>query len=648
LATTLLLGLATGASAQTLGGPQAEVWIGQPLLVNVPAGLEAGGQEDCVHADVFYGDTRVSASQVRAALVGQGSSRRVRIESDQPVDEPVVTLAVRAGCHNTMTRSYTLLPELPTAAMLAAAAVPPLAPVLPVVRRAGSGMSMTLETRVAGAPSARPLRTDDHAARSRPAVKSIVKLRQPHVVQAVAHTGGPRLRLEHWAPDPQTLLRVSSTLASPVQDGAARATAALLWQALNAGPEQVLRTAATLQQLEGELAQLRQAAGQTHNEMLALRRQLEAPPVLGLPERAMQVLALLLALAAGTAAFLWYRAARGAAGEWSGAPIDSVLDGLAAAPQPAANDASLAKVPVLPAMPQPVAAPVQRSPLVAGVAPAVARPAMQVRAPSATMMRVETLSATFEEVDFLASLGLWNDAMDILKTYLEDSAAPAPLAYYELMRLCMNTDDAASLVQVRKRYAQVFGVESPKFEQINAPLGLESYPELANRISGAWGSAEALDFIELSLFTVAPAGKACSLQAGRDLLFLHDLAMTLGRDSGLGSGDEDEGHALAPWARSEDPEQARLAAQAAGDAAGGHRFGLDLDLSVAPEQLPEARPAPLEAARRVAPRGPSAPRAPVAPVAPAPADPFNTGQSPLAEDNDPFSAAVASERIRRH
>ena len=346
----------------------------------------------------------------------------------------------------------------------------------------------------------------------------------------------------------------------------------MLWQALNAGPDQILRTSATLQQLEGELAQLRQTAGQTHNEMLALRRELEAPPAFGLSARAMQLLALLLALVAATAAFLWYRTARGGAGGWSGAPIDAVLDGLAASPQPVPA-APHGPAPALRTMQEPAADTLQRSPVVARPAPAVPRPPLQVRSPSATMMRVETLSATFEEVDFLASLGLWTDAMDILKAYLEDSAAPAPLAYYELMRLCVHTDDGASLVQVRKRYAQVFGVESPKFEQINAPLGLESYPELSNRISGAWGTAEALDFIELSLFTVAPAGKAFSLQAGRDLLFLHDLAMTLGRASGAGSGDEDDVNALAPWANLDDPEHARLAAQATGDATGGRVRG---------------------------------------------------------------------------
>ncbi|MCG2592762.1 hypothetical protein LZ009_08195 [Ramlibacter sp. XY19] len=632
------LGIATCVSSQSLGDPRAEAWIGQALMVTVPAGLELGGKEDCVYADVFYGDNRVSAAQVRAALVGQGSARRVRIEADQPIDEPVVTVTVRAGCGNTLTRSYTLLPELPSATMLAAAHPPP-APFQP-----GGRASLALATQMAGAPAARAVRAAQEVANPRPAAPMVIKRRTREVQPALA-TRGPRLQVEAWEPDAATLLRVSSTLLSPVRDNE-RATAALMWQAINAGPEQILRTAATLQQLEGEMAQLRQVAGQTQSEMLALRRDLEQPAVFGVPARAMQMLALVLALAAATAAFLWYRAARGGSGRWSGAPIDAMLDGLGQGQQPAANHAAFAPATVdQPVLPVPASgpAPEQRAPAsrapAAAPAPAVQRPPLPVRSPSATMLRVETLSATFEEVDFLASLGLWNDAMDILKTYLEDSAAPAPIAYYELMRLCVNLDDAASLVQVRKRYAQVFGVESPKFEQINTPLGLENYPDLVKRICGAWGTPEALDFIELSLFTVAPAGKAYSLQAGRDLLFLHDLAMAQARESGTGAGAEDDLHAIAPWARSEDPEQVRLGAEEAGEAAGGHRFGLDLDLSA--EAPPEAQRAPSELAPLELTLEP--PDAPASRL-----DPFHTGAAALpGDDDDPFSAAVASERIIR-
>jgi hypothetical protein len=92
---------------------------------------------------------------------------------------------------------------------------------------------------------------------------------------------------------------------------------------------------------------------------------------------------------------------------------------------------------------------------------------------------------------------------------------------------------------------------------------------------------------------------------------------------------------LAPWARSDDPEHALRAAQEAADETGGHRFGLDLDLTVEAPPRSESALAPLELSL-------DEPA-----VAPEPADPFLTGAAPLSEDIDPFSQAVASERIRR-
>jgi hypothetical protein len=119
LATSLLLVLGTCAAA-TLGNLQGQAWVGQPLQVTVPATFGAAEGDGCVQADVFYGDTPLGASKVRATVLGAGSARRVRVETEAPIDEPVVTVKVRAGCGNTFSRSYTMLPDLPSAVMLAA------------------------------------------------------------------------------------------------------------------------------------------------------------------------------------------------------------------------------------------------------------------------------------------------------------------------------------------------------------------------------------------------------------------------------------------------------------------------------------------------------------------------------------------------
>jgi hypothetical protein len=654
LAATLLLGLGPYAAAQSLGMPKVEAFIGRPLELTVPARFSDEPGDECVHADVLYGDQRVSADLVRATVLGTGAQRRVRIEASAPVDEPVVTVALRAGCRNTVSRNYTLLPEMQSPQVYAGAA-PAATPSLALA--SGPTMLASLATQAAGAPRARPLALRPvlpaDAAQSPIARKVRASAARSH---DIAPTGGARLRLDVWEPSPQAMLRVSAQLSEP-GDANARATAALLWQALNADPADLLRTSAMLQKLEGELSQLRQANGQTRTELVALRQRLDSRQQGLFSQQTAQVLTGLLLLAAAAGAFLWYRNARAdRLARWYAPEADSSHDSLQPqqATQPPAQPAlrqapAVAEppraqpAPVKPAMP--VATPfavvppsvVDRAPPVAAPPPGTidfdlhpdearaARPAPAAR-PAATMLRVETLAATFEEVEFLTSLGLWSDAMDVLKTYLADSSAPAPLAFFELMRLCVHTDDAPALAAARRRYQEVFHLEPPRFEHINAPLGLESYTDLASRITTGWGRPEVLDVIEEQLFDVPQAGRALSLQAGRDLICLHDVAMALMRESKLAQAGAEAEHALAPWAL-DDPDQARAAAQDAADVSGGNRFALDLDLSAqaaapAAQELRESDAA-LAEAEEAALREAAAAR--------------------VVEEEDAFSAAMAFE-----
>lgn len=332
-----------------------------------------------------------------------------------------------------------------------------------------------------------------------------------------------------------------------------------------------------MQTLETELAQLRQAASQTRNEMSALRQQIDhGQPWYASPQFA-QVLALLVLAAAAAAAVLglrarrvgvldapWYRQAQADA-------VDSMFDAPAPAPAPAAHAARVAQ-------PAPAAVP--------------APPQGAEAKPRGTTseMRVATLAATFEEAEFLASLGLTSDAMDVLKTYVADSASPSPFAYFELMRLCDHAGDAAAVGAVRRRYAQVFGREAPRLEQVLAPSGLESHQDLSEGMVRAWGTGEALTLIEQSLFDPPGASAPLSLQAGRDLICLHGVATTL---AAAPTGFDDHGYALAPWADAGDVHQALAGA----DDTGEFMFALDVDLDVTvPELVEQDSAAPMQEA----------------------------------------------------
>ena len=126
----MLLGGLAPALALTLGSLQGPVWIGRSMDVALALYAEAG--EDmaalCLEADVFYADTRQDPRSVslsfKAGLPGQPAM--LRIASAALVNEPMVTLHVRAGCVHKTSRRYVLLAD-PPLDLPAPAPAPPLA-----------------------------------------------------------------------------------------------------------------------------------------------------------------------------------------------------------------------------------------------------------------------------------------------------------------------------------------------------------------------------------------------------------------------------------------------------------------------------------------------------------------------------------------
>ena len=127
----ILLSTAVGGQAATLGRHSGAAVIGRPLDVRVQALL--GPDEDlnalCVQSDVFYGDTQVSPGAVRtvAQKAAPDAEASLRIQASVPVDEPVVTVYVRAGCNAPFSRRYVLLADPVTEPQSVAASAAPAA-----------------------------------------------------------------------------------------------------------------------------------------------------------------------------------------------------------------------------------------------------------------------------------------------------------------------------------------------------------------------------------------------------------------------------------------------------------------------------------------------------------------------------------------
>jgi pilus assembly protein FimV len=112
----LILLASLDSQALTLGRIQGAALIGRPLAVSIAVQPDPGQSlsSSCFEADVFHGDTKQDASRVKlrleAAASGQGSI--LRLNSENPVNEPVVTVYLRAGCDQMVSRRYVMLADI--------------------------------------------------------------------------------------------------------------------------------------------------------------------------------------------------------------------------------------------------------------------------------------------------------------------------------------------------------------------------------------------------------------------------------------------------------------------------------------------------------------------------------------------------------
>jgi pilus assembly protein FimV len=570
-AALLLLAAPLSLAAQSLGPAQSEAWLGRALELTVPARLEGGGG-DCPSAEVRYGARRIDGKHVQTFVQHTGGGQtQLRVRVDVPIDEPVVSVALRAGCGNTVARHYVVLaepaPDEPSAPLVART---PAAPAVAATaaaaepRHAGAAAA----TRVAGAGG-----TAVVAAMARPAMPA-------------APVQAPQPRVERASGDGPALLRVSAALANPLGDPAQRAVAARLWQAFQAEPHERVRTAEMLQSLEAELAALRRTAASTH---AGVARVDAAPrPQAG---SALLAVALLSGLGIGGAAWLRRRdladrgpdlfVTRASPGDDPG-PLPGPAAAVPSGQAMVADPAPMEPAPLLAAKAPGVAPAVVRAPKVVAAQAELAAKVASARAGATKghIFRVDALASALQEAEFLGSLGLAGDAKAVLRAHLSDASSPAPLAYYELMHLCAQDDDEAREIPLlRRRFHEQFQIVAPSMDELRAPGGLENHPRLLARIASVWPTPVALDIIEKRLFARPEAADyQMTLEAWRDLVWLYEFAQQLQMGpAAAGAGQRSGSAVMAPWADMDTGGFDLLG----GDFGRAHNFAVDFDLNAA-------------------------------------------------------------------
>ncbi len=539
-----------GSSALTLGRAKGAVFLGQALTLTVPVQMDGGDTPSalCFDADVFYGDVRQDGGRVSVTSTVQSPTQSVQVTvmSQVPVDEPVVTVYMRAGCENKTTRRYVMLAEL------AATVVPPSTGV-------GAAQAATRAPQPDKTPATVPRSTSranvpmldaaSPGSRPAPAVRPAPQPSKAEGRRAHLKLAPLDLSIER---DPTLKLSTELTVGEG-EDPQERARAVALWRSLNATPQEVLGAESRRQALESDLKGLHAITlknRQLLDDMTLRLGKAEAgrysnPLVYGL-------LAGLLACGLGIA-FLWSRSKRDALSGspwWSdesvGHKSETVDYAASVGPEarpasPAPRHPSVADVDidlpvadaVAPSRPQPVVAKLAKDAALATPSRTVSRASGHVdfgHSMSATLLRSvnsKEMLDVRQQAEFFMTLGQHDEAVALLRDSVEACADANPLVFLELLKVLQTLGRKADYDHYRTAFNAIFNGHVPVYAEFSLPgSGLEAYPPVCQRIVALWPTEEAVSFIENCLVRTRreSGGQEFDLEAFRDLLLLHGVA----------------------------------------------------------------------------------------------------------------------------
>lgn len=543
-----MLCLAFGSEALTLGRLSGAAWVGRSLDVTIPVQMNAGEAADslCLQAEVFHADTRQDASGVSVTM--EPSTRpqtaTVRIRSSTPVDEPVVTVYLRAECGPRTTRRYVMLADMPSEV-----AVAPAPPVIATPARAVPRIAESSTAAVARAPRKRTRTSVTPAAVSRQpeATQSTARNATANKASATSRASGPRLKL-----DP---LDVLSDRIADIESYAPVA----------ASPD-ALRNMQRMKTLEESVASLMALNAKNEANLLDLQARLKKAESNQYPDAVFYGLAVLLLACLAALALLWQRQRNShrADENWWAASADEPTG-----PEKVTTPDVPAVVPVFQPVKNATAAKsdsgraseffghadaahavdvnlvemsesgfdnlMQISPKNAGQRP----PQSGIKSVSFAPpmpdhgLDTEPLLDLLTQADFFISLGQADQASRLLTTQIAEAKHPNPFAYLKLLGIFHAHAERSNFAQLSHEFAARFNCRVPEFVIFkNEGRSLESYPTVLAAITAVWPKPESLQLLEACLVREPgeSRGHPYDLAAFRDLIMLHSVASSLNQD----------------------------------------------------------------------------------------------------------------------
>ena len=523
--------VALDASAAGLSALGSNTVLGQPLEFIVQVRLQPGETlaQECVSAEVTVGERRVPPALVRALLVATGAdTARIRVTTDQAIDEPVVGVLLNAGCAAArFTRRFVVLadPPIDTAPVMAAAVPVPVQALAPVALPAAvsSGGVMPTRSAPAVAVSAGKAATSTAAAPGRPreamprraAARDTPEARQARQslesrraaqrlaraerraaaarrvapsadATATAEAAAPRLRLDAVEPAPSAAaVGVEAALQAVAEaSSAARAAAA----AASATATRIAALERTVADLRGEASAGRDGAAELRTRLARAEQ----------ASRWTTPLLALVLLMTGLAAWLAWRlngAERARQRGWQNpahAPAAAGAEAhnseltpskLRTAPIPFVNSEVQLPRPAQ-ARPRPAwPAPVSVAPDTEPPTAMTATQPFERSEPESAMLRTEPMpprgvieesaprDVSIEELidleqqaEFFVVLGQDDAAVDLLVEHLRHTGGGSPLPYLKLLEIYRRCGRRADYERLRERFNLRFNAYAPEWE----------------------------------------------------------------------------------------------------------------------------------------------------------------------------------------
>ncbi|MBS0466218.1 MAG: hypothetical protein JSR14_03245 [Proteobacteria bacterium] len=523
----------------------------------------------CLSARLVSGANTISDARVQVTPVLGGALPMVRVQTRMAADEPVLTVTLAAGCEGRVTRTYTFLADPP--AVVATTGQRPAGG--PGIGAAGAQRgAVDWGARDAVAPASAALRQRNVAAlapnaegddllpaggSTRPPTR-VNTARAPRAPEpsvrpralAPAPAAAPRLLVEPldlWLDTPLTLRLTRdepALLSAP--DESRRAEFAALWKALSATPEDLQQAMAQLDKLQADATTQGKQVEAERAKVAELQQRLAQAEQERFSAHWIYALGGLLVLAVGGMAWALRRRQHDEQQAWqhSVARSESLKNGAVEAEgadgqpqwqeepdaadtwQPSAQArADEAEEP----MPEDAPDTVPVGPAAMATAPVALEPAVPQAARAQHILPPDALFDMQQQAEFFISIGEHEQALEVLRTHIDEHGDAMPWAYLESLRLFHMLGRTESFNRMRLQFEQRFNGQVPGFGQFqHSDHTLEDYPEALAQIEALWSSPDVMAVIDGFLFRRgdAPDAERFDLAAFDDLLLLLAIAQT--------------------------------------------------------------------------------------------------------------------------